>query len=70
MHRGQLRTEHLDRHLAVVLEVLGEIHGRHTALTQLPLDPVAVGESGRESMSRWSRSTVVCCESVDLPVRG
>ena len=49
-HGGELRLEDLDRHLAVVLEVLGQIHGGHAALAQLPLDAVAVGERGGESV--------------------
>jgi len=48
-HRGQLRPEHLDRHPAVVLEVLGEVHRGHAARAQLPLDGVAVGQRGGES---------------------
>ena len=47
-HRRELRPQHLDRDLAVVLQVLGEIHRRHAALPQLPLDAVAVGEGGGE----------------------
>ncbi len=46
-HRGQLRPQHLDRDLAVVLQVLGEIDRGHAALAQLPLDAVAVGQSSR-----------------------
>jgi hypothetical protein len=42
--RRQLRAHHLERHLAVVLQVLGEIHGGHPARAELPLDRVAVGQ--------------------------
>ncbi len=28
---GELRPEHLERDLAIVLEVLGEVHGGHAA---------------------------------------
>jgi hypothetical protein len=45
--RGEVRPENLDRHLPVVFEIFSEIDGRHAALAQLPLDAVAVGESGR-----------------------
>ncbi len=41
---GQLGAHHLDRHLAVVLEVLGQVHRGHAALAQHPLDPVALGQ--------------------------
>ncbi len=61
--RRQLRTEHLDCHLAIVPEVIGQVHGRHATVPQLPLDPVAVGEGGGEGVEgvhvqavdgRWS----------------
>jgi hypothetical protein len=39
--RRQLRRQHLQRHLAVVFPVRGEVHGGHAALSELPLDGVA-----------------------------
>ena len=30
----QLRLQHLERHLAVVLQVLGQVHRRHAAFTE------------------------------------
>ncbi len=42
---GQLGPQHLHRDLAVVLDVLGEVHGGHAALPELALEPVAVAES-------------------------
>ncbi len=45
---GQIGSQHLDRHLALVLEVLGQIDGRHTTFAKVAFDPVAVGERGRE----------------------
>ncbi len=51
-HRGELRVEHLDGHLAVVPDVLGEIHRGHAARAQLPLDPVAVGQRRGEAGRR------------------
>jgi len=48
-HGGQLGPEDLDRHLAVVLEVLGEVHRGHAALAQLPLDAVAVCQGDSEA---------------------
>ena len=41
-HRAQLGPEHLERDLAVVLEVGGEVDGRHAAGAELALDPVAL----------------------------
>ena len=43
-HRAQLGPEHLERDLAVVLEVGGEVDGGHAAGAELALDPVALGE--------------------------
>jgi hypothetical protein len=41
---GELRFQDLQRDVAVVLEVLGEIDRGHAALAELALDRVAVGE--------------------------
>ena len=46
----QFRTEHLHRDLALVLDVLGEIHRGHAAATELPLQAVAVGEGRGETI--------------------
>ena len=42
---AQLGVEDLNGDLAAVLEVFGEIHRGHTALTQLAVEAIAVGES-------------------------
>ena len=42
--RSELRPQHLDRDVAVVLDVVGEIHGGHPAPAKLPLDGVAALE--------------------------
>jgi len=47
---GQFRTKHLHRHLAVVLDVVGEVDGSHAAKAEFPLDSVAVGEGGFEAI--------------------
>ncbi len=41
---GELGAEHLDGHLAMVLEILGEIHRRHAAGAEFALNRVSVGE--------------------------
>ena len=46
---GQLGAQDLHRHLAVVLQVLGEVHRRHAALAELALDAVAAGERGGQA---------------------
>ena len=43
-NRRQLWLQNLDSDLALVLQVLGQIHGRHPALAQLTLDAVAALE--------------------------
>ena len=42
---GELGAEHLDRDLAIVLEVISQEHGRHAALAELALDAVGGAES-------------------------
>ena len=49
---GELGAQDLERHLAVVLQVLGEVDGGHAALAELPLDAVALGEGGLQSGHR------------------
>ena len=40
--------QHLDRHIAIVLEVVREVHGGHAAGAEFPLERVAIGKSGRQ----------------------
>jgi hypothetical protein len=47
---GQLGVQHLDGDVAVVLEVLGEVHRGHAARAELALEAVAVGEGGGEAV--------------------
>ena len=46
-HGGELGAQHLDRDLAVVLEVVGEVDRGHAARAELALDAVAVGQGRR-----------------------
>jgi hypothetical protein len=48
-HGRQLGLQDLDRHLAIVAYIVGQIDGGHPALAQLALDAVAVGQGGREA---------------------
>jgi hypothetical protein len=41
---GQLRPEHLDRDLAIMLEIVSEIDGCHPTSTELTLNRVAVSQ--------------------------
>jgi hypothetical protein len=42
--RGKLGPEDLDGNVAVMLQVLGEIDGGHTAAPDLPFDLITVGK--------------------------
>ena len=66
---GELRMEHLERDRPVVLQVLGQVDGRHAAAAELAVERVAVGEGGLElraelglhgvpATSRWKRGLV------------
>jgi hypothetical protein len=50
--RRELRVEDLDRYRSMVLQVLGEEHGRHAPPTQLTLDRVAVSEGFTERLEQ------------------
>src|SRR3989442_8600405 len=52
----ELAPEHLDRHLAVVLPVLREVHGRHAAATELAANGVTVRERRGEGGVRFGHS--------------
>ncbi len=41
---GELGVQHLERHRAVVPEVVGEVHRGHAAPAELALDPVSPGQ--------------------------
>ncbi len=41
---GQLGMQDLDRHRPVMLEILGQVYGRHSPVAQLAFDPVTTGE--------------------------
>ena len=41
---GEFRVEDLDRHLTIVLEIVGEVDGGHAALAELALEHIAIGE--------------------------
>src|SRR5262245_59164904 len=55
-HGGEFRPQHLDRDLAIVLDVVSQENRSHASLSQLPLDAVVVGEcSGQFSVDgQWS----------------
>jgi hypothetical protein len=45
---GELGAQHLERDGPIVPEVVGEIDGGHAATAKLALDPIAIGQGGRE----------------------
>ena len=48
---GAFGSKHLHGHLAVVFQVLGEIDRRHPTATELPLDGIAIGEGGFQTVN-------------------
>jgi len=48
--RRHLGVEHLEGDRAVVLEILGQEHGRHATPAQLALNPVAGGDGGGQAL--------------------
>ena len=53
---GELRAQHLDGHLAIVLDIVGEVDGGHAARAEFPLDAVAVGKGGAEPVEGAHRA--------------
>jgi hypothetical protein len=54
---GEFGTENLQRNAAVVLEIPGEVDGRHPALPELALDGIAVGNSQAKLLWNLQRTT-------------
>lgn len=48
--RGELGAQQLERDPPAMLQILGQIHRRHAARTQLTLDAIAIGERGAEGL--------------------
>ena len=42
----QVGTEDFERHESIILKVVGQENRGHTAVSELTLDPVAVGQGG------------------------
>ncbi len=59
--RGDLGAQDLERHLAVVLHVQGEVDRRHPALPELALERVAVRERRAERIE-WAGQEWPSCE--------
>ena len=47
-HRAELGVEHLDRHLAVVPDVVGQVDRGHPAAAELALERIAAGQLGSQ----------------------
>lgn len=58
--RGQFRAEDLDRHLAVALEVLGQVDRSQAAGAEFTLDPVPVGQRGSKTFEGHGRAPDNC----------
>jgi hypothetical protein len=64
-HGGQFRPQHLERDLAVVLDVVRQVHRRHAALAQLALDDVAIGDRGLQTFGDLAHSPIRSCWRVE-----
>jgi hypothetical protein len=69
---GEFLVQHLDRHHTIVLEVAGEVDGRHTSGTKLLLDIVAFGEACAKALDHvrhWvgSGQTSARLERISFP---
>ncbi len=58
-HGGELGAQHLERDLAVVLQVVCEIHRGHAARAKLALETVTVGERGDETFGCFGQGTSI-----------
>jgi len=47
--RAEVRMQHLDGHITLVLEIVREVHGGHAALPKFTVSAVAVGKGGGET---------------------
>jgi hypothetical protein len=50
--RRELGVEHLYRDLAIVLPVIGKVHGGHSAAADFPRDVVPVSEDGSQAFEQ------------------
>ena len=58
-HGGELGPQHLERDLAVVPQVVGEVDRRHAAGAELALEAVAVGQGRLEPASSSGMNLVL-----------
>ena len=58
----EVRAENLDRDATMVLQVLGDIDGRHAAGPKFALDSVFAGERNFKASRRISQATLRCAE--------
>ena len=68
-HGAQLGIEHLERDVAIVLQVLREVDGGHAAGADLALDPVAVSESGGQALQRVGQHCACAVVRISLTKR-
>jgi len=53
----ELRSEHLDGDLTLVLEIPGEVHGGHATFPHLAIERVPVAQSGRQLVEQSGHCT-------------
>ena len=50
--RTQVGVQHLDGDIALVLEIVREVHGGHAAGAEFAVEAVAIGQRGGEAFER------------------
>src|ERR1700689_4196248 len=65
---GKLRVQHLERDLAPVFRVAGQIHGRHPTAPELTLEEIALAECRLQFFHRcWRHAIAPPPECRDAP---
>ena len=58
-HVDHYGMQHLDRDIAIVLEIVREIDGGHATGAEFPFEPIAVGERLRQAIESVRSSCVL-----------
>ena len=69
-HRGELGVEDLDGHPPAVPDVLGQVHRGHTALAELALKAVAVGQGCAQAFNGGQDALKYAVGGGDPPIGG
>jgi hypothetical protein len=59
---AEVRMEHLDRDVAVVLQIVREVHGGHAAGAEFPVESLALREGAGQPVSDVAHAISTCGE--------